>query len=325
MYDIITIGSATRDVFLISKAFRLIRSNEFQTGVGECVSLGSKIEVDDLILTTGGGGTNSAATFSQLGGYKTAVICRIGDDESGRDVLADLERFKVGIDLVKKIKDGKTGYGTQLMASTGERSILVHRGVSAELSEKDISWTKLKSSWIYMTSLGGNTALALKIVKHARKNKIRVAYNPGNLELKKGLRALSPLLAYLTVFNINMEEAQMLLKTDSRDVEEICKKIATPGLMFILTDGPNGSYAHLDGTTWFARPRNLKAKSRTGAGDAFGSALVAALMAGKGIDEALQIGTINAESVVQIHGAKNGILKTWPSSILMKKIKVKTI
>jgi len=95
--------------------------------------------------------------------------------------------------------------------------------------------------------------------------------------------------------------------------------------MLVLTDGPQGAYAHLDGTTWFARPRNIKVVSRTGAGDAFGSALVASLMADKGIDEALQIGILNSESVIQSYGAKIGILTHWPTNALMKKIKIKTL
>lgn len=325
MYDVITIGSATRDVFLISKEFRMIASDQFPTGIGECVSLGSKIEVDKMVMTTGGGGTNTAATFSQLAKLKTAVVTRVGDDASARDVLDDLKRAKVSTTLVTKVKGGDTGYSTLLTTVSGERSVLVHRGVSNDFKQKDIPWDKVKSNWIYMTSLAGNTALALKVVKHAKKNGIRVAYNPGSKELKKGLRALSPIMKELTVFNINMEEAKMLAKTDTKDVKKLFEKIARPGVTVIITDGTNGAYAHLDGTTWYARNRNLKAVSRTGAGDAFGSALVASLIAGKGIDEALQIGTINAESVIQSYGAKLGILKRWPSQALMKKIKIKTL
>ena len=37
MLDVITIGSATQDAFLISKRFQIINSSKFATGKGECV------------------------------------------------------------------------------------------------------------------------------------------------------------------------------------------------------------------------------------------------------------------------------------------------
>ena len=48
MYDVTTIGSATKDVFLISKGFKLIKSNKFKTGTGECFAYGSKIELGNI-------------------------------------------------------------------------------------------------------------------------------------------------------------------------------------------------------------------------------------------------------------------------------------
>ena len=66
MYDVITIGAGLRDVFLVSDAFVALKSKKFSTGVGECLALGTKIELDDIVLTTGGGASNAAATFGSL-------------------------------------------------------------------------------------------------------------------------------------------------------------------------------------------------------------------------------------------------------------------
>ncbi|MDP2631559.1 MAG: carbohydrate kinase family protein [Candidatus Uhrbacteria bacterium] len=324
MYDVITIGSAIRDVFFVSRHFKIISSPQFSTGKGECISLGSKIDVDELVLATGGGATNAAATFASLG-FNTATITRVGEDDPGDAVIKDLRKFGVKTTLVNKVKNGTTGFSALLTTQTGERSILTHRGVSSDFEDKDIPWSKLKSKWVYMTSLAGNNALALKIAKTATKNGARVAFNPGALELRAGVRSLEPIMRHLTLLNVNLEEAQMLAKSKSRDIKRIASKIAKPGLMLVITDSSNGSYAYLDGTLWFARPRNIKAVSRTGAGDAFGSGLVAALMNDKGIDEALQIGTINAESVIQSFGAKQGILASWPNKKLTDKIRVRTL
>ena len=67
MYDVITIGSASRDAFVKSEAFE-VHVNDHQVSEG-CFPLGAKIEVQDLLLETGGGATNAAVTFTAYGFY----------------------------------------------------------------------------------------------------------------------------------------------------------------------------------------------------------------------------------------------------------------
>ena len=64
-FDIITIGSATRDIFMKSEQFKIVEDKSFATGQGECFALGSKIEIKDIVFASGGGGTNTAVTFFQ--------------------------------------------------------------------------------------------------------------------------------------------------------------------------------------------------------------------------------------------------------------------
>ena len=65
MYDIVTFGSATRDLFIRSRKFKTLKNKVFITGKGLCLGLGSKVQLDDLFFATGGGGTNVAATFAK--------------------------------------------------------------------------------------------------------------------------------------------------------------------------------------------------------------------------------------------------------------------
>jgi sugar/nucleoside kinase (ribokinase family) len=60
----------------------------------------------------------------------------------------------------------------------------------------------------------------------------------------------------------------------------------------------------------------VDAYERTGAGDAFGSGCLSALIKGKDITEALLWGTVNSASVIGYVGAQRGLLKedemkTW--------------
>jgi sugar/nucleoside kinase (ribokinase family) len=319
MYDVITIGAGVRDVFLVSDAFIALKSDKFSTGVGECVALGSKIELEKIVLTTGGGATNAAATFGSLG-FKTAAMCKVGNDSPGRDVIEDLEQFGVNTTLVKTVK-GETGYSTLLTMKDGERTVLVYRGVSGKFSPRDIDTKQFKKTkWVYLTSLGGNTTLSKRIINAAHKAGANVMWNPGSKELKAGMSFFKPLLPKITVLNMNKEEGELL--TGNKKITDMMKVLQTEHTVRLITDGTNGSYAYRDGKLVHAGTTDAEAISRTGAGDAFGSGFLSGLMKTQDLGPALAIGTLNAESVIQQHGAKNGILKRWPSNKTQKLIQI---
>src|SRR3989344_2684675 len=106
MFDIISIGSATRDV--------LIESDQ-----GASFPLGAKIEIKKMVVTTGGGGTNYAVTFARQG-LKTACIGVIGSDANGRDVLTDIEQEGVDVSMFQKHNDDLTAYSVILVHPNGE-------------------------------------------------------------------------------------------------------------------------------------------------------------------------------------------------------------
>lgn len=319
MFDVITVGAAVRDVFLLSKEFQMIRSEAFKGGLAECVALGAKIEVESCVLSTGGGATNAAATFANLG-FLTSTVARIGDDELGRDILADLNRYKVDTSLIKKIKKGETGYSTLLTTSNGERTALVYRGVSADFTPADLPKV-FSTKWLYITSLSGNIEVLSKIISTAKKAGIKIAVNPGHGELQKASQ-LKPILDNVDVLLLNLEEAQILTGLNSKDGKELSQRLAKGQTIAVVTDGPRGAYAAFGREKFYAKNRSTKSISRTGAGDAFGSGFVASLMKGYSLEDSLKIATLNAENVIQHIGAKKGILTKWPKAKELAEIRV---
>ncbi len=318
-HQILTIGAATRDIFLVSNQFISLANKSFEGGRAECVSLGAKIDVQTFVATTGGGATNAAATFRALG-FKTAAMCKIGDDSVGKEILAELRDRRIETAYVNRIAGGQTAYSTLLTMPQGERTVLVYRGVSATFKREDIHWSAIrKASWIYLTSLGGNFELSKEIIEFAHKHRVHVAWNPGNGELKKGSKAFTPLLAHVDIFLLNKEEAELL--TGESQTKRQCKLLAHPEHIRLITNGArgttvlHGSVSHSFGTS------GAKSISRTGAGDAFGSGFVAGFLKYKDPVRAARIGTRNAESVIQHYGAKKGVLQEWPSDASLKKIK----
>lgn len=321
--SIITIGAATRDVFLTSKAFQVIRSPQFSTGAGECVALGAKIDVDSCVLSTGGGATNAAVTFARLG-FPTKIISKIGNDEPGRDIVQTLAKEKVDCSLIAVDKKGQTAYSTLLTTEDGERTVLIYRGVSAQFALSDVPTKVLAGDWVYITSLAGNVELLEKIVDFCKKKKIKVACNPGGGELKQA-SSLRRIVRKFDILILNKEEAQSLSGKSTKDLAELCTALSDGPEYVVVTDGPNGAYARVGKKTYFARASDAKSISRTGAGDAFGSGFVAGVMKGLSTDDALRIASLNAESVIQNIGAKTGILRAWPPAKQLSRFQVREV
>ncbi len=78
-FNVITFGSATYDIYLTSNDFELRKSSE---GMMLCELYGKKVEIEECVVTTGGGATNTAVCFERLG-LQSAVIACVGRDHWG--------------------------------------------------------------------------------------------------------------------------------------------------------------------------------------------------------------------------------------------------
>ncbi|MBT6254106.1 carbohydrate kinase family protein [Candidatus Uhrbacteria bacterium] len=322
-FDVITIGSAVKDVFVQSDKFYVEESDRFPGSEDACFVLGGKIEIDEPIFGSGGGATNAAATFAKLG-LKAATIAKVGSDDTGKEVLKDIHDHGVYTNLMAIAAKGGTGYSVLLTAANGQRTAVVYRGVSKELQPKDIEWSKIQTKWFYVTSLGGNMTLLKKIFSFAAKNDIKIMWNPGSLELAKGTRALKSFFKKTDILSLNREESATITKLGAHDLRNIIKTMSSlVGGVYVLTDGKHGTYASRGEECFFANPTDVKVINATGSGDAFGSAFTTGMIHSDGdIITSLRLGTLNAESVIQVVGAKEGILNRMPGSRRLASIKV---
>ncbi len=321
-YDVITFGSAIRDIFLEPQKFQVINRKKFITGKGLCFGLGLKIDVKDIYFFSGGGGTNTAATFVRQG-FKTSYCGRVGDDIGGREIIGELKKLGIDCRFILKTKLKATNHSVVLSSSKTDRTILVYRGASELLGKKDIPWKKLKTKWFYLAPFSGELCkITQDIVNFARKNKIKVALNPGNSQLSLPLKTLKRILEKVDILILNQEEASSLTKIPYQKEKEIFKKIdeICPGVA-VMTKGPEGVVVS-DGKNIFeADASKVKVVDRTGAGDSFGSGFVSGFIKKRGnIEYAIQMGIANANSCLKKWGAKEGLLK---NNQKFSKVKVK--
>ncbi len=320
-FDVITIGTATRDVFLNSPLFKVLtdaahlKKIGFPTGEAQCFALGGKVEIGAPVLTTGGGATNAAVTFARQG-LKTACLAKVGDDEIAADIAKELTGEKI-TPLLKKTGKKRTAFSTILLALTGERTILVYRGASEDLNAADCA-LGIESRWAYVVPGGIGFPVIDGLTRKLGSQGVRMALNPSKPYIQSDAGKLRPLLNRMNVVILNREEAAYLAKTDYRDEEKIFRKMdeIVDGIV-VVTDGPKGVTVS-DGKKKYRAGifREKCVADRTGAGDAFGSGFVAGLMRARDsrrpteeeIKYAIRLASANATSVVESVGAKKGIL-----------------
>lgn len=314
----VTIGSATFDAFLAGEqlaAKRDVRSNDEV----EQFPLGAKVEIDEVVFSTGGGATNAAVTFVR-GEQEATFLGKIGDDLAGREVLNALKNEGVSTSRVVCDINDTTGFSVILLAPSGERTVLVNRGVSETLYAKDFDFKTIKADWLYITSLAGNLELLAKVLQWASKKQIKVAYNPGSEELKQAAQ-LRPMLKQLTILIANQGEMEKLFGKAAP--LQLMLQAATHVHYAVMTFGAKGSLA-TDGISLYKSGlyHDVKVIDRTGAGDAFGSGFTLKLATGGTVPEAITYGSANSTSVVRHVGAKAGILE---GALDIKSMKIRTL
>src|SRR3989338_7140483 len=140
MLDVVTIGSATLDIFFKSDQFKIDKSHA--DGVLLCERYEGKIEAQEVVMTSGGGATNSAVSYARKG-LSVAPLIEMGRDPAAEMVLIELAREKVDFSLVIQEKNEKTAVSAILLSGTGGNSIVTYRGASRLLSVSDIPFDKI--------------------------------------------------------------------------------------------------------------------------------------------------------------------------------------
>jgi sugar/nucleoside kinase (ribokinase family) len=293
MFDVISIGSATLDILVKSPvlAKKPIAKQDYLT-----IPYGSKNEIDQLQINSGGGATNTAVGFSRLG-LKAAVLSRCGWDFGGKLIRQELKKEKVDESLLIQLEKEETDLSVILISMEGESTVLVYRG-KTRLEKSSIDLNKLNCRWFCISNLEGNLDLLTDLINFAGKNKIKVAINPGKREIERKDELLA-LTKNIDLLVINQEEAERV----GGKPEEYCRK------MTAVTMGEKGVRLFTSKGILVADGFKMEMVDTTGAGDAFFCGLVAGLVKGWQTEKALKLGIANGASAVTEIGAKPGLLR----------------
>ncbi len=323
--DLISIGDASIDVFMSpTESEMLCQLDDKQSLI--CFSYGDKIPVKSLEFSTGGNAANNAVGVTRMG-LKVAIVLTVGDDNVGGLITDKLKSEGVVMDYVTKQSGTGSNYSTVINYS-GERTIFVYH---APRTYEFPSYLPA-APWVYLTSMGESFApFYRRVVDWLGQNpQVKLAFNPGSYQIRAEKQDLESVLARTEVIFVNREEAGKITGADISEgkEKELLAALREVGpKITIITDGGGGSYV-FDGTKYIkAGVLPVDAYERTGAGDAFGSGCLSAIIKGKGLDEALIWGTINSASVIGYVGPQKGLLKegdieVWKERYVSSGVKV---
>ncbi|MBO4854851.1 carbohydrate kinase family protein [Candidatus Saccharibacteria bacterium] len=302
MARIVSVGAALQDVYLIDH-------DDFGTnkrGYFNQIELGTKIDIDKIKFSTGGGASNAATTFARFGHESIFMGC-IADDPAGAAIVSSFDDEGIDNSYTVYIPDSHTGYSLVLLTPGGERTILTCRGASAKFDAIDPNdLENIHPDWIYVTTFRGNMDALDRLFTKARSLGAKIMFNPGNLELKNTRKMLG-LLSDVEVLLLNKDEAKKLV--DGSIFSEIFSRVKNYVPVAIVTDGSQGAFASDGNETYrLGLYEDVPVKDSTGAGDAFGSGFLAAYADGRSFKDSLVFASANSTSVIQKVGSKAGII-----------------
>ena len=148
--DVLAIGDLATDAFIrLEKANVHCKVNTSDCEI--CLPFGDKIPFEYVKVVKAVGNAANAAVSSARLGLTAALVTNIGDDQNGKDSLAELHKNNVSTSYVKIHKGKPTNYHFVLWYDV-DRTILVHH------TDYEYEFPKVaEPKWIYLTSLSSTT------------------------------------------------------------------------------------------------------------------------------------------------------------------------
>ncbi|MDP3994917.1 MAG: carbohydrate kinase family protein [bacterium] len=306
-FDLLSVGDATVDVFMNpTETETLCEIDDKKCRI--CFAYGDKIPVRNLEFTIGGNAANNSTGSSRLG-LKNAIVLTLGGDTIGKLIVERLQKERVDTSYVIQQTATSSNYSTVINYG-GERTIFTYHAPRSYEFPVQLPVVP----WVYLTSMGESyRPFYNHFVDWIRKNtQVKLAFNPGSWQIRAGVEGIKDVLNLTNLIFVNRQEAEKFsgITNSTGKEKELLTSIGKLGPdIVVVTDATNGSFV-------YDKKRFLKcgilpvdAYERTGAGDAFGTGFLSAVIKGKSLEEALIWGTANSASVIGYVGAQKGLLK----------------
>ncbi|MCB0111315.1 MAG: carbohydrate kinase family protein [Caldilineaceae bacterium] len=265
-FDVIVVGELNAD---------LILTGDVIPAFGQAEKL-----IDDATLTLGSSSAIFACGAARLG-LRVAFIGKVGDDEFGRFVIAQLQARHVDTSGVIVDPSIKTGLSV-ILSQPHDRAILTHLGSIAALRYAEIDQRLLArgrhlhlGSYFLLDALRpAIPALFAAAHRHGLTTSLDTNYDPA--AVWDG--GLHDVLAHTDLFLPNETELRAIAHLD--DIPSALAALATDSRLVAAKLGPDGALVYSKGQIFRSPSVAVDVVDTTGAGDSFDAGFIYGHLAG---------------------------------------------
>jgi sugar/nucleoside kinase (ribokinase family) len=253
-----------------------------------------RVVATELVRAGGGPAATAAVTLARLG-VESAFVGAVGDDDAGREIRDGLEQEGVDVSALAVVAGARSPQSTILVGPEGTRAI-VHVPGTASLEVGDLP----EADWVHVDHAG---------YPAVRGRGLRLSVDGGNpipdLDLAEVALYAPTEAALLSVPGTVKITVPGTVKREPMGLAEAARAALAAGAeLVVVTRGSGGSVAFTrDGERIEAPAPRVDVVSTLGAGDVFHGALLAQLVRGVPLREALaEANRIAAESCRALDG-----------------------
>jgi ribokinase len=252
---------------------------------------GETILGSSFVTTPGGKGANQAVALAKLG-VPTVMIGRVGDDDFGRSLLADLTALNINTNGVLVDPSSHTGVAVITVAATGENQIIGIFGANGHMGAADVDRLQphLTQAQYLLLQLEIPLATVRLAAQAAKAAGVTVILDPAPVQ-HPDLTALYP---YIDLLIPNEIEASQLVGFAVHDVataQQAATALQAQGVPQVIVKlGARGAFCQTKTESFFVPAFQVTAIDTVACGDAFAGGLTAGLIAGLPLAAAIRWG-----------------------------------
>jgi len=243
---------------------------------------------------SGGGSAANVAVNSQRLGLKTGMIGKVGFDEYGWYVVQNFRNLGVNTDHILVDFKNPTGVSLIIVDKQGVPEFTQMIGASEPILPEEIREDYIqKTRHLHMSGI--NEEALIHASKIARESGVTVSFDSGRKKSELGLNKLKPILKNVDTLIVNRHEAKVMLGLEDNaqilDIAKNLKKKIGEDKTYIIKGGKENVLAYSPNGDFVVSPFKVAVKDTIGAGDAFDAGLLAAILRGKTLKDAVMYGS----------------------------------
>jgi ribokinase len=286
MSKVLVVGGSNTD--LVCRSPRLPVAGETLTG-------------SSFNVFAGGKGANQAVAAARSGALVT--FCgAVGDDDFGRQRLADLKLDEIDVSCVEVVEGTSSGVALIVVDDAGENQIVVVSGANGRVSPTTVDRAIDSSAWDALLIVLENPADTTRHAIARMKGRAPVVLNAAPFD-----PWVTDVLPDVDILVCNEVEASGLLGRQVGADTALADVVALRHLgcrSAVITLGPHGAYVADSSGSWHNPALAVEVVDTTGAGDALCGAIAAWLAEGASLREAVAAGVAAGSLAVTRSGAQ---------------------